>query len=185
MYSFRHLYGPSWYRKTYVIPFTEPSTSGETLSRPQNRDYRRSARSMLPCLHKISICLFLLRMFGKNKRIWRSGLYSIMAFSIATYLGSVAVIYASCRPVQKSWNPDIPGICWRPRIYIAIAEYNGSESPLSIAKGKSTMLMCHPAISILSDWTLASLPIVFIWNIQMSIKIKVGIITLMGAGFLC
>ena len=134
---------------------------------------------------KISICLFLLRIFGKNNKIWRWGLYSIMAFSIATYLGSVAVIYTSCRPVQKSWNPDIPGICWRPRIYIAIAEYNRSESPLYRAKGKSTMLICHPAISILSDWTLASLPIVFMWNIQMSIKIKVGIIALMGAYFLC
>ena len=134
---------------------------------------------------KISICLFLLRIFGKNNKIWRWGLYSIMAFSVATNLASIAVIYPSCRPVQKFWNPEVPGICWRPRVYIAIAEYNGSESPLCIFRQQGTMLMCHPAIGVLSDWALASLPIVFMWNIQMSIKIKVGISALMGAGFLC
>ena len=133
---------------------------------------------------KISICLFLLRIFGKNNKMWRWGLYSIMAFSTATNLASIAVIYPSCRPVQKLWNPEVPGICWRPRAYIAIAEYNGSESPLGILRQQKSMLMCHPAISILSDWALASLPIVFMWNIQMSIKIKVGITALMGAGFL-
>ena len=134
---------------------------------------------------KISICLFLLRIFGKNNKFWRWGLYSIMAFSIATNLVSIAVIYSSCRPVQKLGNPDIPGRCWKPRVYIAIAEYNGSESPLYIPRGKRTMLMCHPVISILSDWTLASVPIVFMWNVQISIKTKVGITALMGVGFLC
>ena len=134
---------------------------------------------------KISICLFLLRIFGKNKKIWRWGLYSIMAFSIATNLGSVAVIYPSCRPVQKLWNPGLPGTCWRSSAYIAIAEYNGGESPLHIPRKQEIMLTCHSAISILSDWALASLPIVFMWNIQMSIKTKVGITALMGAGFLC
>lgn len=134
---------------------------------------------------KISICLFLLRIFGKNKKIWKWGLYSIMAFSIATNLGSVAVIYPSCRPVQKLWNPGLPGTCWRSSAYIAIAEYNGGESPLHIPRKQEIMLTCHSAISILSDWALASLPIVFMWNIQMSIKTKVGITALMGAGFLC
>ena len=133
---------------------------------------------------KTSICLFLLRIFGKNNKIWRLGLYSIMAFSIATNLGSIAVIYPSCRPVQKLWNPLLPGKCWRSSAYIAIAEYNGGESIVN-PKEKGTILRCHSAISIVSDWALASLPIVFMWNIQMGIKTKVGITALMGAGFLC
>ena len=54
-----------------------------------------------------------------------------MAFSVATNLGSVAVIYPSCRPVQKLWNPALPGTCWRSSAYIAIAEYNGGESPFT------------------------------------------------------
>lgn len=83
---------------------------------------------------KISICLFLLRIFGKNNKIWRRVLYFIMAFAIASNLASIAVIYPSCRPVQKVWNPFVPGICWRARVYIAIAEYNGGESPLYISR---------------------------------------------------
>ncbi len=133
---------------------------------------------------KVSICLFLLRIFGTNK-IWRWGLYSIGAFAVATYLASIATIYPSCQPVERMWDPTVPGTCWKAGAYIAIAEYNGGECLSYIPSEQRTMLMCHPVISILSDWALASLPIVFMWNIQMSIKIKVGISALMGAGFLC
>ena len=46
------------------------------------------------------------------------------------------------------------------------------------------MLMLRLAVAILCDWALASLPIVFLWNVQMSIKLKAGICVLMGMGFL-
>ena len=46
------------------------------------------------------------------------------------------------------------------------------------------MLMLRLAVAVLCDWTLASLPIVFLWNIQMSFKLKAGIRILMGMGFL-
>lgn len=45
-------------------------------------------------------------------------------------------------------------------------------------------LMLRIAVAVLCDWTLASLPIVFMWNLQMSVKLKAGICFLMGMGFL-
>ena len=40
------------------------------------------------------------------------------------------------------------------------------------------------AASVLCDWTLATLPIVFMWNIQMRLRLKFGICALMGLGYL-
>ena len=45
-------------------------------------------------------------------------------------------------------------------------------------------LTFHIAVAVLIDWVLASLPIVSMWNVQMSVKIKAGILVLMGMGYL-
>ena len=39
-------------------------------------------------------------------------------------------------------------------------------------------------VSVLCDWILATLPIVFLWNLQMKVRVKVGICALMGMGYL-
>ena len=46
------------------------------------------------------------------------------------------------------------------------------------------MLMLDIAVAVSCDWALASLPTVFMWEMQMSIKKKLGICTLMSLGFL-
>ena len=46
------------------------------------------------------------------------------------------------------------------------------------------MLMPDIAAAVCCDWALASLPIVFMWGMQMSIKKKLGICILMSLGFL-
>lgn len=46
------------------------------------------------------------------------------------------------------------------------------------------MLTLNIAFAVSCDWALASLPIIFMWRMQMSIKTKLGICTLMGMGFL-
>lgn len=46
------------------------------------------------------------------------------------------------------------------------------------------VLMPRTAVAVFCDWALASLPIVFMWNLQMSLRLKAGICVLMGMGFL-
>lgn len=112
---------------------------------------------------KLSICLFLLRIFGTKKE-WRWDLYSIIAFVTVTNISSAAIVLAQCQPVQKLWNPVLTGHCWGPDTQIAIGDYNG-------------------AVAVFCDWALASLPIALMWNLQISIKLKMGIWVLMGMGF--
>ena len=76
---------------------------------------------------KISICLFLLRIFGTRK-VWKAGLYFIMAFATVTNLSSAAIVLAQCQPVQKIWNPLLSGNCWGPDTQIAIGDYNGGQN---------------------------------------------------------
>ena len=113
---------------------------------------------------KISICLFLLRIFDR-KRYWRWGLYSIVVVTVVTQLAVPVNVLVQCRPTQKLWNPRIPGKCWSShvRVYF-IGYFNG-------------------AATIIVDVILSSLPVVFLWNIQLSAKAKTGICCLMGMGF--
>ena len=40
------------------------------------------------------------------------------------------------------------------------------------------------AVAVICDWVLATLPIVFMWNVQMSVRTKAGICVLMSMGYL-
>ena len=46
------------------------------------------------------------------------------------------------------------------------------------------LLTCVLAVAVICDWILATLPIVFMWNVQMSVKTKAGIVVLMSMGYL-
>lgn len=134
---------------------------------------------------RISICLFLLLIFGA-KRVWRWGLYAIIAFVTVTSLAPGISVLLQCQPIRKVWEPSQPGTCWRPETALAIGNFNGGEfSPFfDLDDGRWVVLMCGKASSIFCDWALATLPIAFMWNIQMSIKVKMGICVLMGMGAL-
>lgn len=75
---------------------------------------------------RISICLFLLRLFGNKKR-WRWALYSIMAFVTATNLSSAAVFLSECRPLKKVWDPSVPGTCVSSGTVVFAGYYNGGK----------------------------------------------------------
>ncbi|KAM0794306.1 hypothetical protein BDR22DRAFT_895239 [Usnea florida] len=112
---------------------------------------------------RVSICFFLLRIFG-TVRMWKRSLHGIIAFTVAVNIATASTTLVECSPPQKAWNPLIPGTCWSDNTRLALGECNG-------------------AAAVSCDWALASLPIVFMWGMQMSIKKKLGICILMSLGF--
>ena len=114
-------------------------------------------------LTRISICLFYLRIFTTNPR-WRWALYSIVAFILITNFPSFIIVFVQCKPFEKAWNSTLPGNCWPLGVGRKIGLYNG-------------------IISVIIDWLLASLPVVFLWDVQLNRKTKAGICALMGMGF--
>ncbi|KAL2040131.1 hypothetical protein N7G274_007034 [Stereocaulon virgatum] len=111
---------------------------------------------------RISICLFLLHIFG-TKKMWRWGLHSVIVCVIIIGLSTLIMVFFECHPVRKIWQPSHPGTCWRSEVALGVGGFNG-------------------AASVVCDWTLAALPIAFMWNIQISVRNKVGICILMGMG---
>ena len=66
-------------------------------------------------LIRLSICLFLLLIFGIKTK-WRLICYSIIGFIIATQVPAAVSTFCACTPVQKQWLPDIDGRCWSRKI---------------------------------------------------------------------
>ena len=75
---------------------------------------------------RLSICLFLLRIF-RTKREWRWGLYAVMVFATVVIVPTIVSLLARCSPVQKLWDPLLPGNCWAPQTVIAIGYFNGGK----------------------------------------------------------
>ena len=73
---------------------------------------------------RLSVCLFLLRIFGTIRQ-WKWSLYIATGFIIITNLSSLSIILAECRPVSKNWNSLIPGKCVSPAVVNFEAYYNG------------------------------------------------------------
>ena len=59
---------------------------------------------------RVSICLFLLRMFGAIQ-IWRRILYCATTFIILMNLSNISTVIITCRPMRKNWDSSIHGKC--------------------------------------------------------------------------
>ena len=64
---------------------------------------------------RISICLFLLRIFGAVRQ-WRRILYCALAFITVTNIPFAIIGITECRPVRKNWDHSIPGKCVSPEV---------------------------------------------------------------------
>ena len=75
---------------------------------------------------RISICLFVLRIFGITRRL-RWTLYTAIAFIVATNISSTLIFVLQCQPPQKVWKPLTPGTCLGPKAVLIGAYYNGGR----------------------------------------------------------
>ncbi|EIT72321.1 hypothetical protein AO1008_11557 [Aspergillus oryzae 100-8] len=112
---------------------------------------------------KISISLFLKRLFLTSKK-WRVFFWCFIAFNTITSVLDAAVIFPQCTPVELNWDKSVEGHCWSANAIDAIGITQG-------------------AIAASTDFALSILPIVFLWNIKLPKRVKVGICGIMALGF--
>ena len=60
-------------------------------------------------LSKTSFALTLLRVVMGRLRILLWAI--IVSMNVALFL-SVLILFISCKPIEKGWNPELPGKCW-------------------------------------------------------------------------
>jgi hypothetical protein len=108
---------------------------------------------------KLSVLFQIKRIFTTKQRglLWWVTWASI-ALNILGYAGLTFTAIFQCRPIQKSWNPSLPGSCI-PRAV------NNLGSPI---------------INIVSDSGALLLPIIGVWHLQMDTWRKIGILAVFG-----
>ena len=135
---------------------------------------------------RLSICIFLLRLFSINKA-WRWSLWAIAILTTITNIASATIILLQCTPRAKLWNPTIPGHCWAPHVQVDIGNYQGGKSNAMRHLWIQLRLRTKPytkAMSAFLDICLSLLPIYILSKLQLSTKIKIGICGLMSLGLL-
>ncbi|KAI1472150.1 uncharacterized protein F4812DRAFT_801 [Daldinia caldariorum] len=114
---------------------------------------------------KISVVLLLERLMGNTCVRWRWFLWMNMALFTASMISSSIISYAQCNPPRALWS-QVPGaVCLDPTVNANFALFG-----------------C--AYSSFLDFTLAIIPITFVWKLRMSTQKKVGLYFLLGMGVL-
>ena len=116
-------------------------------------------------LCKISVCLCVLRIIDRARKGLAAFLWIIIAFAAASHLAQVILFLVQCRPMNAIWNPEVHGKCFSPHVTY-LAGYIGF------------------GLDGFTDLVCAGIPTFILHRIQLSIRTKVALCTLMGLGSL-
>jgi hypothetical protein len=83
---------------------------------------------MSTCFSKVSVCIFLLRIIEHQNRNWNFFLCSLISLVVAVDCASSICILVQCQPLEKLWDPTVPGTCWSHHARNAMGCFQGSES---------------------------------------------------------
>ncbi len=108
---------------------------------------------------KSSIAITLLRIAATRKGFTYIIWFLIFA-SVAAAIIFITGIANICHPITTLWGETTTGSC--------------------NLKLNSNVSFFFSAIEILTDWSLAILPAVLLWNIQMKVNVKVSVAMILG-----
>ncbi|KAF2861365.1 hypothetical protein K470DRAFT_281621 [Piedraia hortae CBS 480.64] len=113
---------------------------------------------------KISIALLLKKLFLRTRN-WGIALWAFIIFNSSCSIFDAIVIFPQCTPVAYNWDKSIPGgTCWPDSVINFIG----------ISQG---------VLAAATDIILASLPLLFLWNISLLWRVKLGVWAIMALGF--
>ncbi len=112
---------------------------------------------------KFSALLLFHRIFGSVPR-FTALLWSLAVLIIANNVAEIFLSVFQCTPVNKAWDPTVPGSC----VDIILAA-------------------CIPgAINVLSDFITVLLPMPLVWGLQMPLNRKIQLVAIfLLSGFVC
>lgn len=110
---------------------------------------------------KLTILFFYRRVFGSKSKVkWATaiGIVLVICLNGGVFLANLF----SCRPIQRTWNPMVPGQCFNPVI-------------LPYLSGVS---------SFLTDLYVLVIPIPVIWSLNLDVKRRLRVMAVFGLGIL-
>ncbi|KAJ5474988.1 hypothetical protein N7539_008054 [Penicillium diatomitis] len=112
-------------------------------------------------LAKLSIAVALLRL--TINRVHRIIIFLVMGFTVAVSLMFWITLLLNCQPVSFFWN---------------FADPNSSGECMSLHE-LAKVVYVYSSFTIVSDLTLAILPIFLVWKLQMSPRTKVAVVVIL------
>ncbi|KAM7194856.1 hypothetical protein V8F33_007054 [Rhypophila sp. PSN 637] len=114
-------------------------------------------------LSKTSFGVTLLRLCSPDSRSLSYTIWFLL-ITMNIFLGLSAIfIWAQCTPVAKNWRPQLEGWCWDVGVNAKYGLFSG-------------------VYSAFVDFALSFLPTYLIWNLQMELKEKIGVVVAMSMG---
>ncbi|MCJ1451381.1 hypothetical protein MMC28_001717 [Mycoblastus sanguinarius] len=110
---------------------------------------------------KVSICLFLMRL--PDRKAWLRPLQWAVAFLLFSNTILTVMWIMQCQPIHAAW--DSKGICLT-------------------RSAKEGIILTQGIISVVSDFSFASFPILILWQVQIDFKTKLGLWLLMCLGYI-
>ncbi|OWP00034.1 hypothetical protein B2J93_2381 [Marssonina coronariae] len=110
---------------------------------------------------KVSVALFLLPI--ATRKIYRHFLWGLLAFMFVYTSVAVITTCLQCTDLRTFWDPLIPPTCWSPH-------------------ARQTLSYIYTSLTIVTDFVLAFVPIPMLWNVQINIRVKLSLITIMSLG---
>ena len=114
---------------------------------------------------KASIAIFLLRLFVHP--VYRMIVWFVFLLTEVYGAFFFLLFVLQCRPTSLFWE----------RITA-----NPPEGHCIDAVIVSDCFYGYSAISCLTDWTFSLLPILLVWNLQMSFRVKISVVCILAAG---
>ena len=92
---------------------------------------------------KTSICLFLLRVLERTRvKFKRVFCYGMIGLLTIIAIPSAGYALGQCQPVSKLWDPNTPGRCQDPKIFVNLGYANGGP------------ILVVPIYTANADWRL-------------------------------
>lgn len=113
---------------------------------------------------KLAIVAFLLRIV--ISRVQRAILYTVAALTTIYGVALFLILLLQCRPVSRYWNPFMSGgVCANPLLIV-------------------NALYANSAICMVTDFTMAILPVFVVWDLKMNTRTKLAAGFILGLGAL-
>lgn len=112
---------------------------------------------------KSSICTTLMRIADVRQGFVHT-LQALIVVTVLSTIVAISAVFARCKPIQASWNPT-QGTCI-------------DQTPIII------LTYIVSGVNIITDFTVAGLPIILLWNMHMQRRLKIGAGMILGVGVL-
>ncbi|KAK2053393.1 hypothetical protein LY76DRAFT_597858 [Colletotrichum caudatum] len=115
------------------------------------------------CIIKASISITLMRI--TTQKAYHYILIGLLVFCSVVSTTSIVVILNQCHPLERYWDKSVPGTCMTPA-------------------SATAMSYISSAVNVITDISVATIPIVLLRNVQMRSQLKFYIRILFGLGLL-